>query len=123
MRNLIISFVLVSTVSVGAMATIECSGAGKDAKVTISILDLATKRVVEGEKNPVAVRVVESVVNAKGHQAEAVLFAGVVNGTTEDVQWFLKSKDRKSFVGTVYMDEAEFTMSVGEREIRFACAQ
>ena len=123
MKNLIIGFVLVSTVSLSALATIECTGAGKDSKVTISILDLATKRVVEGEKNPVAVRIAETVVNAKGHQTQVVLFAGVVDGRTEDVMWFLRSKDRKSLSGTVYMDDAEFTMAVSGREITFVCAQ
>jgi hypothetical protein len=70
----------------------------------------------------VAVRVVETKTNPRGFQEEVVLFAGVVNGKTEDVQLFLTSKDRKSLKGTIFMDELyDMTMSVGSREINFNC--
>lgn len=106
-----------------ASATMECKGKDKDAKVSISILDLASRKVKEGQKNPVAVRVVE-VDDSGKYPVENVLYAGVVSGVTEDVQWFLKSKDKKSLVGTIFMDELyDFSLTVNDREISFNCEE
>ncbi len=113
--------VAVLTVGSVANATMECKGKDQDSKVSVSILDLASRKVKEGQKNPVAVRVVESDESGK-YPVENVLFAGVVEGVTEDVQWFLNSKDKESFSGTVFMDELyDLTLNVKGRSLSITC--
>ena len=47
------------------------------------------------------------------------IFAGVINGQTEDVQLFLTSKKLN---GTVFMDETnDVTLQVGSRSINIDC--
>ena len=115
---------LLTAFSLSAHANLECNGKGQDAKVKMSVLDLATRVVGEGQNNPVAIRIVESIRNSRGFQDEALLFAGIVNGSTEDVQWFLESKDKKSLKGIIFMDELyDVNIRVGSRKINFNCEQ
>jgi hypothetical protein len=124
MKKLMLCICLLTAFSFSAHANLECKGEGKDAKVKMSVLDLATRVVGEGQNNPVAIRIVESIRNARGFQDEALLFAGIVNGSTEDVQWFLESKDKKSLKGIIFMDELyDVNIRVGSRKINFNCEQ
>lgn len=110
--------------SLSAHATMECKGTGENSNAKMSILDLAKREVREGQRNPVAVRVTEEVKDAKGYSAEKVLFAGLVEGVTEDVMWSFYSSDRKRFFSaTIYLDDADQVISLGEKELNFTCEQ
>ncbi len=115
---------LLSAVSFSAQATMECKGTDEGRKISMSILDLAKREVNEGQKNPVAVRVTEEVKSEKGYISQNVLFAGVVEGVTEDVMWFMKSKGRNNyFNATIYLDDAEQQIRLGDKVFNFECEQ
>lgn len=123
MKNSVLKTALVvATLALTQVAQAEvlnCRGIDADSKVTATILSLAQGNLKEGVKQPVAVRIEETIQNEKGYQQQKVIFAGVVNGQTEDVQWFLSSKKLN---GTVFMDETnDVTLIVGERSLALDC--
>ena len=123
MKKLIIAFSLITAFTASAYATLamECKGEGRNSNVTVRILDLSPAEISEGEKFPVAVRVTELVENEHGNLRDKTLFAGVVEGETEDVQLFLNSTEGPKLSGTIYFDESTFTLKVGRRNITFSC--
>jgi hypothetical protein len=124
MKIALMSFLMASAFAVSASATMECKGTEGNSNAKMSILDLAKREVREGQKNPVAVRVTEVNKNDKGYNEEKVLFAGVVEGSTEDVMWFMKSKDRKNyFSATIYLDDSDQSIYLGGKEMTFSCEQ
>lgn len=123
MKNTFLNTALaVATLTLTHLAQAEvlnCRGIGADSKVTATILSLAQGDLKEGVKQPVAVRIEETIQSDKGYQQQKVIFAGVVKGQTEDVQWFLSSKKLN---GTIFLDETnDVTLSVGERSLNLDC--
>ena len=123
MKNILLFvFAISAFTATSNAAALECKGKNKDSQVSMTLLDLANRKVIEGQINPVGIRIVEVVKSVEGSEVEAILFAGVVNALTEDVQLFLNSKDKKSLSGTIYMDELyDVTITVKGRAIRFTC--
>ncbi len=106
--------------SISAQAEVlNCQGRDQDSKVTAVFLNLAQTELKEGVKQPMAVRIEETVKNAKGYEEQNVLFAGVIKTQSEDVQLFLLSK---KVSGTIFMDETnDVNIKVNGRDISLDC--